>query len=167
MAGADTSLWPVVVGGLLGGFFALVGIGTGLIGTSRRDAAQRRHEAKKRRAEKFEELVAAVYEFDQWLGVERQRAFGSIPASPEIMSPITKVHSITSVYFPQFGRLVDGLEGAASRYQSCMYKSSQQQKMAEGDANYRATLDEGYRGYAQSRNVLLEALKKYARDELR
>ena len=34
---ADTSLWPVVVGGLLTGLFALGGLGVGLVGTARRD----------------------------------------------------------------------------------------------------------------------------------
>lgn len=36
--GWDTSLWPVVVGGLLTGLFALGGIGVGLVGTACRDA---------------------------------------------------------------------------------------------------------------------------------
>jgi len=58
MAG-DASLWPVVVGGLLSGAFALGGT-VGLMGAARRDAAQDRREAGKRRADKFEELVAAI-----------------------------------------------------------------------------------------------------------
>jgi hypothetical protein len=40
MAGADTSLWPVIVGGLLTGLFPLGGIGVGLVGTAPRDAAK-------------------------------------------------------------------------------------------------------------------------------
>ena len=54
---ADTSLWPVVVGGLL----AVGGTIAGVIGTGIRDWAQQRHETKKRRADKFEELVAALF----------------------------------------------------------------------------------------------------------
>jgi hypothetical protein len=38
-------------------------MGINSFATARRDAAQERHEAKRRRADKFEELVAAVYEF--------------------------------------------------------------------------------------------------------
>jgi hypothetical protein len=60
---ADTSLWPVVVGGLLGEEGTVVGV----IGTTIRDVAQQHHEKAKRRADKFEELVAALYEFDHWL----------------------------------------------------------------------------------------------------
>ena len=74
---ADTSLWPVVVGGLL----ALGGTVAGAIATTIRDAAQQRHEIRKRRADKFEELVAAVYEFDHWLESIRNRdALASVTA---------------------------------------------------------------------------------------
>jgi len=116
MAGADTSLWPIVLTGLftLGG--SLGGIGVGLIGSARRDAAQERHEKMKRRAEKFEELVAAVYEFDHWLDTLRNRdAFGTDKA-PQTVTPFAKVQSISAVYFPQFSGLVDGLDQAATEY---------------------------------------------------
>jgi hypothetical protein len=46
MAGADTSLWPVIVGGLLTGLFALGGIGVGAVVAARRDVAQQRHERR-------------------------------------------------------------------------------------------------------------------------
>jgi hypothetical protein len=102
MAGSDMSLWPVVVGGLLTGLFALGGIGVGLFATARRDAAQEARDARKKRADKFEELVAAVYEFDHWLDGARQGK-----DAPERASPFAKVQSISSVYFPQFsGRSV-------------------------------------------------------------
>ena len=56
-------LVPVVVGGLL----TLVGTVAAALGTAIRDVVQRPNKEKKRRADKFEELVAAVYEFDHWL----------------------------------------------------------------------------------------------------
>ena len=86
---ADTSLWPVVVGGVLAGIFALGGVIAGQIGTARRDAAQERREARKRRADKFEELVAAVYEFDHWVDSIRQRDAGGADI-PERVSPFAK-----------------------------------------------------------------------------
>jgi hypothetical protein len=50
----------------------------GVIGATIRDAAQQRNEKTKRRADKFEELVAAIYEYDHWLDTLRHRdAFGS------------------------------------------------------------------------------------------
>jgi hypothetical protein len=105
---ADTSLWPVVVGGLLTGLFALGGIGVGLVRTARRDAAQERRETRKRRADKFEELVAAVYEYDHWL---KRIVSGS--DEPKTMSPFAKVQSISAVYFPQFDGLIRELDFAA------------------------------------------------------
>ena len=101
----DTSLWPVVVGGLL----ALGGTIAGVIGTVIRDEIQKRHDRKKRRVDKFEELVAAVYEFDHWLDRDKDRyAYGN--DVPETVSPFGKVQSISSIYFPQFVALVGELE---------------------------------------------------------
>jgi len=59
----------VVVGGLLGVGGTIVAV----IGTTIRDIAQQRHEKTKRRADKFEELVAAVYDLDHWLADIRRR----------------------------------------------------------------------------------------------
>jgi hypothetical protein len=53
---ADTSLWPILLTGLFTLCGSLGGIGVGLVGAARRDAAQERRDAKKRRAEKFEEM---------------------------------------------------------------------------------------------------------------
>jgi hypothetical protein len=114
---ADTSLWPIVASGLLTGLFALGGIGVGLVGTARRDAAQDRRDAKKRRADKFEELVAAVYEFDHWLTDIRDReAVGLHVDGPKMVSPFAKVEAISSVYFPQFIPLIDELDDASVQY---------------------------------------------------
>jgi hypothetical protein len=163
MAGADTSLWPVVVGGLLAGLFALGGIGVGLVGTARRDAAQEHHEKAKRRADKFEELVAAVYEFDHWLDSSRQRAFGA--DIPETVSPFAKVQSISSVYFPQFDEAIRELDGATTRYRMWIQAAAVRrldnnitQEVSEG-------LTEAFTPYAQKRDALLGTLTKFAHDE--
>jgi hypothetical protein len=101
---ADTSLWPIVLTGVFTLVGSLGGIGVGLVGAARRDAAQDRREARKRRADKFEELVAAVYEFDHWLDGIRQRALVGGDAT-ETVSPFAKVQSISAVYFPKFSEL--------------------------------------------------------------
>jgi hypothetical protein len=70
---AETSLLPVVVGGLLtmGGGAVTGGI------TLIVNAIQSSKDKEKRRAEKFEELVTAVYEFETWLDDrENMLAFG-------------------------------------------------------------------------------------------
>jgi hypothetical protein len=115
---ADTSLWPVVVGGLLG-----VGGTVGVIGTTIRDVARQRHEKAKRRADKFEELVAAVYEFAHWLdGIRQRDAFG-VGDAQQTVSPFAKVQSISSVYFPQFSELIRELERASDHYLVWIYKA--------------------------------------------
>lgn len=110
---ADGSLWPVVAGGLLG----VGGTVVGMIGTTIRDAAQQRHEKARRRADKFEELVAAVYEFDHWLdGIRLRDAIGIDNGEPQRVSPFAKVQAISSVYFPQFNDAVAELDAAATKY---------------------------------------------------
>jgi hypothetical protein len=110
MAGADTSLLPVIVGGLL----TLGGTVAAAIVSTIRDEVQKRRDARKRRADKFEELVAAVYEFDHWLsGVRSRDAFGQGEA-PHTVTPFAKVQSISAVYFPQFDEAVRELDAAAT-----------------------------------------------------
>jgi hypothetical protein len=79
------------------------------VGAARRDAAQQRHEKTKRRADKFEELVAAVYEFDHWLTSARRREQDDIPETP-----FAKVKSISAVYFSQFSKLVSELDAVST-----------------------------------------------------
>jgi DNA-binding helix-hairpin-helix protein with protein kinase domain len=84
----------------------------GFVASARRDAAQERREARKRRADKFEELVAAVYEFDHWLdGIRNRDAFGHDNVA-ETASPFAKVQSISSIYFPQFVEPIAELDQA-------------------------------------------------------
>jgi hypothetical protein len=162
---ADTSLWPVLVGGLLTGLFALGGIGVGLVGASRQDAAQERRDTRKRRADKFEELVAAVYEFDHWLDAIRQRdAFGH-GSVPETASPFAKVQSISAVYFPQFSGLVGELDQATTPYRVWIHSVEQKRVLGEDIAQVSAGFADAFLPYAQTRAALIDALKKFAHDE--
>ena len=76
---ADSSLAPVIVGGLLalGGVALTGGVSVGV------RFLQSREEKRKRRAEKFEELVAALYEFDHWLDKLR---FSACPCQTRLLS---------------------------------------------------------------------------------
>jgi hypothetical protein len=58
---------------------ASLGVG-GTLAAVIRDELQKRHETKRRRSDKFEELVAAVYEFEHWLTLVRQRELYGIEA---------------------------------------------------------------------------------------
>ncbi|WP_426612569.1 hypothetical protein [Bradyrhizobium sp. McL0616] len=161
---AGTSLWPVVLGGLLTGAFTLGGIGVGLFGAARRDAAQEHRDLRERRADKFEELVAAVYEYDHWLALIRSRdAFGIDSAEPQSMSPFAKVQAITSVYFPRFNAPVRELESTADQYLIWIYDA--ERKRVSKDAKYADGFDGSYRPYCQKREALLDALKEFAHKE--
>jgi hypothetical protein len=49
------------------------------------------------------ELVAAVNEFDHWIGILRdERALGRAPMQAREASPFAKVEAIALAYFPQF-----------------------------------------------------------------
>jgi hypothetical protein len=162
---ADTSLWPVVVGALLAGLSALGGNALGLIGTARRDAAQDRREAKKRRADKFEELVAAVYDFDHWLDSIRARdVFGNDTGEPQRVSPFANVQAISSVYFPQFNGAVHELDLAALQYLGWIHRAGGK-RLRNEVAQINDGFGEAYDPYAAKRERLLNDLKAFAQTE--
>jgi len=144
MAGADTSLLPVIVGGLL----TLGGTVAAAIVSTIRDEVQKRRDARKRRADKFEELVAAVYEFDHWLsGVRSRDAFGQ-GVAPHTVTPFAKVQSISAVYFPQFDEAVRELDAAASKLEASIYEAAQK-RLSKDKANLAAVISEPQRLYVQ------------------
>lgn len=145
------TLFAVVVGGLL------TLSGTWLI-EGRREKAER----KKRRAEKLEELVAAVYEHKHWLDlVENIRVFGGTDAKP--MSPFAKVEAIATVHFPQFLPKLTQLESAAHDYELWMLDAaSKRLTTGKPDTNGHK---EAYAGYATKRGEALKEMREYARRE--
>ena len=150
------NLAPVLVGGLL----TLGGVVAAALGTVIRDVVQRRSEERKRRADKFEELVASVYEFDHWLDRLKDRfVFGA--DVPETVSPFAKVQSNSSVYFPQFSILANDLDEAATDYRHWMIGAGE--KRLNKDPTYLAGFIEAYEPYKRRRNALLDALQQFAR----
>ena len=85
-SGMLATLVPVVIGGVI----ALSGTWLGPWISERHKEKQER---KKINASKFEELVAAVYEFDGWLDKERDANFAN-EASKQGMSPFAKLEAI-------------------------------------------------------------------------
>jgi hypothetical protein len=146
--------------------FALGGIGIGLLATARRDAAQDRRDAKKRRADKFEELVAAVYDFDHWLDNVRQRdGLGIATAEPQRVSPFAKVQATSAVYFPQFNDTVAALDVASLQYRVWIHAAARKRLDKQiGPPN--EGLDEVYKPYLLKRETLLKDLKAFAAKEL-
>ena len=161
---ADTSLWPIVLTGLftLGGSLGAMGINS--FATTKRDAAQEHREAKKRRADKFEELVTALYDFDHWVNSSRQRdAFGA--NIPETVSPFAKVQAISSVYFPQFEKAIRELDGATARYRMWIQAAAVRRIDNNATQEVSEGLTEAYTPYEQKRDALLGALTTFAHKE--
>ncbi len=95
MAETATSLLPVIVGGLL----TMGGGVIGFVGSVIRDVVQTKHDNKKLRAAKFEELVSAVYEYDRWLDTKMAiQAHGQ--QGTLSFNPAAKIAAISAVYFP-------------------------------------------------------------------
>jgi hypothetical protein len=161
MAGADASIWPILLTGLftLGGSLGAIAITS--LATSQRDAAHERREVEKRRADKFEELVAALYEFDDWIERHSRATAGTVEA-PQTMSPLAKVQTISSVYFPQFEESVRELDFFSANYLILIWSTDRRPGYNEGmdqahsDAQTR---------YGQELQSLLDALKAFAHDE--
>lgn len=155
---ADTSLEPVIVGGLIAMGGVLIS-GTITLAVS---FIQTRAERKKRRADKFEEFVTAVYEFDHWLeGRRLKQAYGE--DIEDGISPFAKMQSISSVYFPQFDGNLNAVSTAASRYQ--LWISEAAQRRIAMSTNINDGFADAYRPYVTARDALVDALKTFARAE--
>ena len=150
MADATTvSLLPVVVGGLLTMGGGVIGGGVTLLSSYFLANAEK----KKCRAEKFEELVAAVYEFDHWLGrKENAQVFGEEEKLEP--SPFAKVEAISAVYFPQFVEKIIELQKTARAYEVWMTEAWQKRVHGKTDKLSEGVLDV-FNPYSTNRESLL------------
>src|SRR5882724_7673505 len=116
---AEASIWatlvPVIVGGVIGfasGFFAPWFL----------EARKQEAEKKKKRAEKFEELIAAIHEHAHWLDTARGvRIFDS---GKELgVNPITKALAIVAIYFPNFYDEMKEIDLAAGNFETWLFEA--------------------------------------------
>jgi hypothetical protein len=149
------ALWEVLLPVIVGG-------GLTLAGGHYLQTLQSKTEKQKRRAEKFEELVTAVYEHERWLGdMRNHRIFGE--PSPETLSPLAKVHAISIAYFPELGNDIEQLESAARDYEMWMLDAAQK-RIASGNADTSGH-QEAVRAYVGAMKDLLLALRSVSRQE--
>jgi hypothetical protein len=107
-----TTMFDVLLPVIIGGGIAIVG---GLIGPPFLHHLQQKAEKKRKRAEKFEELIATLYEHSHWLKeMQNVRLFGA--EDKNVMSPLAKVQAISTVYFPDFEDQIRQLDIAADQY---------------------------------------------------
>jgi hypothetical protein len=151
-----STLVPVVIGGVI----ALAGSWLApWVSEKHKEATQR----KKWRAEKFEELVAAIFEVDHWLDNLRETdGFGRELTSAA--SPFWKVHAISAVYFPELECEIDELDLATSQYRLWITEAGQRRLARQTDKKHDGFM-EAYTPYSQKRDELLKALKEFAAKE--
>jgi hypothetical protein len=110
-----------------------LGLAGGLIGPPYLHRLQQRAERKKRQAEKFEELVNALYQHSHWLNVMKDvQVFGS--DDQLTMSPMARVQAISLVYFPEFDAQIRELDSVADRYE--LWALQAKQKRLDADPTY-------------------------------
>jgi hypothetical protein len=161
MAGAETSLIPVVVGGLL----TIGGGAVAVIGSILVEARKSAEEKRKHRADKFEDIVKAVYELDHWLDRERDLSLTGV-GDPLEVSPFAKLQAISAIHFPSIDPFIEALQTAVQQYTA--WNAAARVKMVSGELkelppDYTATI----KPYTVARDNLLEALKSLASREFR
>ena len=159
---ATVSMWGTLVPVLVGGAIGLVGGWLGPMLVERRKEAT---EKKKIRAAKFEELVAAVYEHQHWLNRASDiRVFGQ---TGEIqLSPLSKIHAISSTYFPELDAKIKDVEKTARNYEMWMLEAGKRRLAGDTDNLHKGSM-EVYRPYFGALNSLLDELREYAKRELK
>lgn len=112
-----SDILSVIVGGVIG----VVG---GIAGPPLVHWLNDKSDRRKKRAEKFEEMVNTLYEHDHWLNEARNiLVFGS--EGTEGMSPLPRAQAIVAVYFPTFNARLAELESAARNYRAWMLSAAQ------------------------------------------
>ena len=152
-------MWNVLLPVLVGGAIGIIGSFVGPFFLQRvKDAADK----KRKRVEKFEELVAAVVEHYHWMANVRY-FFLTGQGSQGTLSPITKIEGIVSTYFPEFEMLVRQLDSASNQYEMWILDTGQ--KRVRGEQGYEKLT--GHDGvltkYTEKRAEFMLELKLFAR----
>jgi hypothetical protein len=137
----------------------LIGVGGSLVGPwliqDRKEAAEK----KQRRAEKFEELVTALFELHHWMTKMRNvRVFGE--ERDLEMSPIAKVQAISAVYFPEFEKEIRALDLAADGYELWAMKAAG--KRLKKEQGYVDGGNEEYEPFMEKFHALMRTLREYS-----
>src|SRR5262245_24706633 len=106
---------------LLGGVLGLAG---GVIAPWMLETRKQEAEKKKKRVEKFEELIAIVHEHHHWLDIARSvRTFGK--ETILAVSPMTKGLAIVTIYFPELYEDMKGLDLAGGEFEKWQFAAGQ------------------------------------------
>jgi hypothetical protein len=96
----------------------LIGIAGGFFGPLFLQKQREVIEKKKQRAEKFQELMAALFEYEHWLDMLRDTLLFTteinIVPTPSA-SPFAKLHAVSAIYFPDLESKIAVLEKAGKK----------------------------------------------------
>jgi hypothetical protein len=119
---------------------------------------------KNRRAEKFEELVAALFDHKHWLDtMSKIRVFDQ--EGQLTTSPFARVQAISSAYFPELAQEIAELDLAAERYETWILDA--REKRLRDDQSYLEGGREAYNSYFEQFHSLQTKLRAFARGEFR
>jgi hypothetical protein len=145
-------VWPVVLGA-----------GIALLGSWGSQIIQWQWDRKKRRSDKFQELVSAIYETDHWL--ERQRNYRVFGApEPTDPSPLAKARTIAAVYFIRQSNDIETYADAVRKYELWQLDMAKN-RLANLSAFVAVGGKETYADYFLALDALLKKLTDYARRE--
>jgi hypothetical protein len=153
----DATLVNVVVGGLL----TLAGGVGGAVVLNRLQASAER---ARRRAQKFEEMVTAIYDHEHWLHRFRNITLFDEAGEPGV-SPMGKVEAICAIYFSQFDARVQEMSRASTAYELWVVEAKG--KRLAKEQSYGEGAAEAHKPYMQSMRGLLAELRTFAHREFR
>jgi hypothetical protein len=149
-----------MLGVFIGGVLALLGSWLGPWFSERRKEAAKR---RRRRIQKYEELVSAIFEFDSWIDMLRRNQASGVNFPIAGVSPFAKVLAIADVYFPECAEQVQALNLAAEKYKSWIVKAHV--ALSAGGALPQLTSPEfveAVKPYNAARDRLLNDLRRNA-----
>jgi len=161
MADPSTStLLPVIVGGLIAMAGGIVGTAATVIITLRQSSIDK----QKRRADKFEELVTAVYAYDHWLDTKQD----ALVYDKDVLvgpSPLATVEALIAIYFPLFSDHLVALRTTANVFVLWMGEAAM--RRTAGDIKHvNDGMLKAYDPYITARDALIAALVEHVKGEL-
>jgi hypothetical protein len=150
-----TTLWPVIVGGVIG----LVG---GFGSATLVHLLQAKQAKKRRREEKFQDLIVAILETQTWLDSVRNSKFWG-KEEPTGLPPISKAYAIATIYFPHLVTKINELNDATQEHVKWIAQAAM--KKLENPTGFANDLPATYRPWIAKMNETIGELNRTARRE--
>jgi hypothetical protein len=146
---ADSSFMPAIIGLVGTSIGVILGLGGGLTTQLLLEHLRQRSEKKKKKAEKLEELVAVMHEYQHWLSKLRPYA------ADETADPVARIIAIGRVYFPEFEKSIWRVTVNGANYKVRKLDTGVEQKEK----------DSAFQEYLAAHLDLLKAIDVFAKRE--